>query len=140
MVLLKRMLLLLVLLLVLLLSPPVPSPTPSVAASELTCNAFWKTVGFRPADHSLATRSCCAPPELQCHHCPTSERLLFFTDCMFSPSATVGLLETSYDDTYEATSSSRARTLSKYSLEGAPLPLSPFSLSLLSWCGKNGMT
>ena len=32
-----------------------------------------------------------------------------------------------YDDTYEATSSSRARTLSKYSFDGAPLGLSPFS-------------
>ena len=46
---------------------------------------------------------------------------------MLSPSVTVGLLETSYDDTYEETSSSRARTLSKYSFVGAPLGLSPFS-------------
>ena len=55
------------------------------------------------------------------------DSLFFFTDCMLSPSATVGLLETSYDDTYEATSTSRARTLSKYSFDGAPLGLSPFS-------------
>jgi hypothetical protein len=51
--------------------------------------------------------------ELECHHCSTSVCLFFFTDCILSPSATVGLLETSYDDTYEATSSSCARTLSK---------------------------
>jgi hypothetical protein len=40
---------------------------------------------------------------------------------------TVGLLETSYDDTCETTSRSRARTLSKYSLDGDPLGLFPFS-------------
>jgi hypothetical protein len=39
----------------------------------------------------------------------------------------VGWMETSYDVTYEDTSRSRARTLSKYSLEGVPLGLSPFS-------------
>ncbi len=50
----------------------------------------------------------------------------FFTDYMISPSATVGLLETSYDDTYEETSRSRVRTLSEYTLDGAPLGLSPF--------------
>ena len=60
-------------------------------------------------------------------HCSTSARLLFFTDYMLSPSVTVGLLETSYDDTYEATSRSRARSLSLYSLDGDPLGLSPFS-------------
>ena len=37
------------------------------------------------------------------------------------------LLETSYDVTYEATSRSRARSLSLYSLDGAALSLSPFS-------------
>jgi hypothetical protein len=51
----------------------------------------------------------------------------FFTDFMLSPSTTLGLLETSYDVTYEATSRSRGRSLSLYSLEGDPLDLSPFS-------------
>jgi hypothetical protein len=57
----------------------------------LTSNAFWKTVGFSPVDHSLATRISCALPELQCHHCSTNARLLFFTDCMLSPSTTLEL-------------------------------------------------
>ena len=69
-----------------------------------------------------------AVPHLQNWNVTTGPVILFFfTDCILSPSATVGFLETSYDDTYEATSSSRARTLSKYSLDGAPLGLSPFS-------------
>ena len=57
----------------------------------------------------------------------TSYVLELLTDCMLSPSTTVGLLETSYDVTYEATSTSRDRTLDKNSFEGAPLPLSLFS-------------
>jgi hypothetical protein len=41
------------------------------------------------------------PLELEYYHCSTSVRLFFFTDCILSPSVTVGFLETSYDDTYE---------------------------------------
>ena len=109
---------------------PLWSPTcacTSGAAIEWPGNDSWKTVGFSPADHLLETRSCSAPPELEYHHCSTSVCLFFFTDCMLSPSDTVGFLETSYDATYEATSRSCASTLVKYSLEGVPLGLSPFS-------------
>ena len=56
----------------------------------------------------------------------TSVSLFFFSDCMISPSTTLGLLETSYDDTYEETSRSRVHTPSEYSLDGSPLGLSPF--------------
>jgi hypothetical protein len=108
-------------------SPPVPSPTPWTVDSELTSNDFWKTVGSSPTDHSLSTRISCPLSELQCHLCSTSVSLLFFTDCILSPSTTLGFLETSYDDTYEATSRSRTRSLSLYSLEVVPLGLSPFS-------------
>ena len=38
-----------------------------------------------------------------------------------------GFLVSSYDDTYESTSRSRDGSLSKYSFEGGPLPLSMFS-------------
>ena len=85
-------------------------------------------MGVSPADHSLVTRSSCALSEVQCHYCSTSGACSSSqTTCFRPPTAEVGLLETSYDDTYEATSRSRARSLSLYSLEGAPLVLSPFS-------------
>ena len=65
------------------------------------------------------------------------------TSCWADAVNAVGWLETAYDDTYEATSRSCARSLSLYSLEGAPLGLSPFrchrsvkkqlTVSLASW-------
>jgi hypothetical protein len=120
--------------LLLLRSPP-PPPTPTrfvpLLSPRCVCTNDTGIEWPGPCRHT----SCPHPPPTVFYHSPPSPPPNPHLKPLIWPTTirvglrriTVGLLETSYDDTYESIIRSRTRTLSKYSMEGTPLPLYPFS-------------